>query len=110
MALPQTLTRSDYGTYSETISLPDWGTASAGIRYVFTRSGEESVEIEGVFDGNEAVLTVSSADSSRLVPGEWRLIRLIEEGGKRQSSIAIARVLVREDPLEQEERTAHHLP
>lgn len=103
MALPTTLTRADYSTWSETPALPDWADENATIRYVFNRNGAVPVEKVADFDGKTANLTLTAAESSALDQGEWRLVRVIEQDGKRQSCVAIARVIVQADPLEGEE-------
>lgn len=103
MALPTTLVRADYGSWTETISLPTWGSASARILYVFTRNGSKPVEKEASFDGTTATLELTAAESAELDSGEWRLVRVIEEDGKREASTAVPRVIVQPDPLEAEE-------
>lgn len=103
MALPSELIRADSLDFTEGINLPDWATASARVLFVWTWPGKTPVEKLASLSDGVATVAMSAAETAELEPGDYRVLVVIEEDGKRMSACAKARFIVKPDPLEAED-------
>lgn len=105
MALPSELTRADSLDFTVSLSLPTWATSAARVSLVWNWPGRDPVSVAATLSGTTAAVSMSAADTAQLDPGEWRVLSVVEEDGKRETAVVKDRFQVKPNPLEAEEES-----